>query len=147
MSYQLIKETKLNQDFRGHAERCVYTFSVDLPDQMGARWRAEDLVNAHITELQTQGSILLELRLYEDKSPTWSTDYMVEVIASASPLFWQIIAIGVLTALSIIFIYLTVRQVEEIVEYSPGAAAAIGIGAGAVALAVVALIALNSSKQ
>ena len=146
MGYQLVKETKLNQDFRVHAELCVYTFTVDLPDHMGARWRADDLVQAHIDELDNQGSILLELRLYEDKSAAFSTDYMVEVIASASPLFWQLIALGVLAVLAIIFTYLTVRQVEDIVEYSPGAAAAIGFGAGAIALVVLGIIALNGSK-
>lgn len=140
MAYRLVNEVKMNQDFRGHAERCVYTFQVNLPDQMGARWRADDLVNAHLTELQAQGSLLLELRLYEDASGTFTTNYMVELIASASPLWWNAIILGVLAVLAIIFVFFTVKQVDDIVQYSPGAATAIGLGVGAVAILGIILV-------
>lgn len=148
MAYHLINEVKMNQEFRGHAERCVYTFRVNLPDQLGARWRAEDLVNAHITELQAQGSLLLELRMYEDKSGALTTDYMVELIASASPLWWNAIILGVLAVLAIIFVFFTVKQVDDIVQYSPGAATAIGFGVGAAAiLGIVLLIGAGFSSK
>jgi hypothetical protein len=149
MAYQLIKEVKANQEFNGHAERCVYTFRVNLPDQMGANWRAEDLVNAHVNELQAQGSLLLELRVYEDKSGTFTTDYMVELVASASPLWWNAIILGVLAVLAIIFVFFTVKQVDDIAQYSPGAATAIGIGAIAIAVlfGIVLLGAGRSSNK
>ena len=148
MAYRLVNEIKLNQEFRGHAERCVYTFTVNLPDQMGARWRAEDLVNAHVTELQTQGSLLLELRLYEDTTGTFTTNYMVELIASASPLWWNAIILGVLAVLAIIFVYFSIRQVDDIAKYSPGAATAIGIGAVAIAVLIgIVLLGAGRSSQ
>ena len=146
MAYQLIREEKMNQDFRGHAERCVYTFTVNLPDQLGASWRAEDLVNAHLTELQAQGSLLLELRLYENKSGTFTTDYMVELIASASPLWWNAIILGVLAVLAIIFVFFTVKQVDDIVQYSPGAATAIGIGTTAIAI-LIGIVLLGAGRS
>lgn len=136
MSYRLIDEKKLNQDYRGHAERCIYTFSVPLPDQLGAKWTAQQMIDAHIEELWQQGSLLLEYKLYEDASPTFTTNYKVDMIASASPLWWNLIIIGVLAILAIAFISWAINGVADIAEYSPGAA--IGISVGVIALAAVA---------
>jgi hypothetical protein len=105
-------------------------------------------VNAHLTELQAQGSLLLELRLYEDASGTFTTNYMVELIASASPLWWNAIILGVLAVLAIIFVFFTVKQVDDIVQYSPGAATAIGLGVGAIAvLAIILLLGVGQSSH
>ena len=136
MAFQLIDQDKFNQDYRGHAEKCTYTFEVLLPDQLGAFWTAQRMLNAHITELQAQGSLLLEYKLYEDKSATFTTEYKVEMIASASPLWWNIIIIGVLSLVSIIFISWAIQNVEDIAEYSPGA-----IIAPSVAIVTVAVLA------
>lgn len=136
MAFELIDQGKFNQDYRGHAEKCVYTFDVLLPDQLGASWTAQQMLQAHITELQGQGSLLLEYKLYEDKlSGTFTTQYKVEMIASASPLWWNIIIIGVLALVSIIFISWAIQNVEDIAEYSPGAVIAPSI-------AIIALAAL-----
>lgn len=146
MAFQLIKSVVDNQDYRGHAEKCTYTFTVPLPDQLGAGWTAEQLLNAHLPELTSQGSILLEWRLYEDKlSGTWTTDYKVEIVASASPLWWNLIIIGVLAAIFIIGVAWTIQNVEDIVKYSPGAGISIGIGM--IAIAGVLLLALLTRQR
>lgn len=134
MGFQLIDQGKFNQDYRGQAEKCVYTFKVLLPDQFGASWTAQQMLNGHITELQAQGSQLLEYKLYEDKSGVFTTEYKVEMIASASPLWWNIIIIGVLALVSIIFISWTIQNVEDIADYSPGAVIAPSIAIVAVAV-------------
>lgn len=133
MAFQLIDQAKLNQDFRGHAEKAVYTFNVLGPDQLGSSWTARQMLEGHINELQAQGSLLLEYKLWEDKqSGTFTTEYRVEMIASASPLWWNIIIIGVLAVLSILFISWTLQNVEDIAEYGGGGLvlglSAIGLG-------------------
>lgn len=137
MSFQLIANERFNQDFRGHAEKCVYTFTVNLPDQLGAGWTARQSLEAHIAELQNQGSILLEYRLYEDKlSGTFSTDYKVELVASASPLWWNLIIIGVLASLSLFAIAWSIQSIKDIAQYSPGLAAGISLGVVAVSILI-----------
>jgi len=135
---------KLNQDFRGHAEMCQYGFTVNLPDQLSASWSAQQSLDAHIEELQKQGSIILEYKLWEDKlSGTFTTDYLVEVTASASPLWWSLIIIGVIGLLGILATAWAIHEVKDIAEYSPGLAAgltltlALGITAALVAGAML----------
>jgi hypothetical protein len=105
MSWELIVNEKYNQDFRGHAERCTYTFSLTPEQVPGTHWSAMQVVAAHNEELASQGSDLLELKMWEDTSPTWTTDYLVEVVATASPLWWNLIIIGVLAILVVIASY------------------------------------------
>jgi hypothetical protein len=145
VAFQLIDAQKFNQDYRGHAEKCIYTFSVWLPDQIGASWTAQQMLNGHIEELQAQGSVLLEYKLYEDKAPTFTTDYKVEIIASASPLWWNLIIIGVLGLLSILFVSWSINSVADIAEYAPGAVMTWGIAA--IALAVVGGIFLLKRRE
>jgi uncharacterized membrane protein YcjF (UPF0283 family) len=144
VAYKLVDSGKFNQNYQGHAERCIYTFTVYMPDQLGAKWTAEQMLNAHIEELQQQGSLILEYKLYEDAAPTFTTDYKVDIIASASPLWWNIIIIGVLALLTIAFTAWAIQGVSDIVEYSPGAA--IGISAAVIAVAAVVGIAVLSRR-
>ncbi len=147
MAFQLIKEEFHNQDYRGHAEKCTYTFTVNLPDQLGASWTAERHLNATITELQTQGSRLLEYRLWEDKlSGTWTTDYKCEIVASASPLWWNLIIIGVIGLLSLAVTAWAIQGVSDIVEYG-GPAAVIGGTAILIGILVVAGIYLMKRRE
>jgi len=146
MAFQLIKEERVNQDYQGHAEACLYTFTVNLPDQMGASWSAEQHMNATITELQQQGSRLLEYRLWEDKlSGTFTTDYQCEIVASASPLWWNLIILGVIGLLTLLVTAWAISSVRDIAEYNPGAA--IGISIGMIAIAAVLLVALISTRR
>lgn len=137
MAFELIAHEKLNQDFNGHAEKCTYRFTVWLPDQFGAAWTAKKMLDGHVDQLRNEGSILLEFKLWEDKlSGTFTTEYKAEITASASPLWWNIIIVGVLAALSILFVSWIIDDVEDIAEYAPGA-----VTAGVWALAALAVLA------
>jgi hypothetical protein len=126
MAFQLIRDVKLNQDFRGHAELCEHTFTINWPDQLGASWFAQNHVNAMVEELSNQGSILLEYRLWEDKmSGTWTTDYKCQVTASASPLFWQAIIFAVFILLSLAAVAYIITKIEDITSYFPKPALAL----------------------
>lgn len=117
MSYELVYSKKLNQSYRGHAEQCSWTFTVNKPDQLGSYWTAKESLEAHIEELQKQGAIILEYYLWEDKAPTWSTDYYCRVVSSASPLPWGLIILGVLALLALLVTYYVIKEVKDIVRY------------------------------
>ena len=130
MAYNLVYSKLLNQNYRGHAEQCSYTFTVNKPDQLGALWTAKEHLAAHIVELQKQGSTILEYYLWEDKSPTWSTDYYCKIVASASPLFWQLLILGVIAIIALLITRLVVKEIKEIFEYAgPALATAMQWGA------------------
>ena len=117
MAWNLIVDDKKNQDYEGPAEKCVYTFNLG-PDQIpGTAWAARQIINAHVEELADQNSQLLELRVWEDTTPTWQTNYYVEVVATASPLFWNLIIGGVLAILFVIAIYFTIKEIKNITQY------------------------------
>jgi len=117
MAWDLILDKKFNQNYQGHAEFCDWTFRVNLPDQAGASWTAQQSLNAHIEELQKQGAIILEYRLWEDKSPTWHTDYYVTVVSSASPLAWMAIILGVIVIIGLLVTYFAIRETGDKIEY------------------------------
>ena len=117
MAWQKIVDKKMNQDFVGHAEKCTYTFSLG-PEQIPGTGLARDyIINSHVEELAKENSRLLELRVWEDTEPTWQTNYYVEVVATASPLWWNVIIIGVLILLIGVAIYFTIEKVEDITKY------------------------------
>ena len=140
MSWVNIVDQKLNQDYVGHAEKCSYYFSLGPEQIPGTGWAKDFIVNSHVKALRDQGSRLLELRVWEDKAPTWQTDYYVEMVATASPLWWNIIIAGVLLLLIGMAIYFTISKVEDVTKYVGDKAGGTGIslmyvaGIGAIAL-------------
>ena len=143
--WNLIVDEKYNQTFQGHAEKCTYAFNLGPEQIPGTGWAAQQVVDSHVNELAKENSQLLELRMWEDTSPTWTTDYLVEVVATASPLWWNIIIAGVLILLIGVAIYFTIKNVEDIVEYvgekAPGAIPLMAIaGIGIVALIGIYLV-------
>ena len=138
-NYNLVYKRILNQGYRGHAEQCSYTFTVNKPDQLGAYWTAKEHLDAHIQELQEEGSIILEYYLWEDRTPTWETNYYCRIVASASPLPWGLIILAVLRIIIplLIFVWI-INEVKEIVEYAPGLVGAISwVAVATIAVATV----------
>ena len=152
MAWELIVNEKMNQEFKGHAEMCTYTFSLGPEQVPGMRWAAQQVTNAHVAELQKENSTILELRVWEDASPTWQTDYYVEIVASASPLWWNIIIAGALILLIGLAILFTIIEVKDIVEYigehAPGSIPLMFIAViGATVLIGVILLSRRSPAQ
>jgi len=147
MAFELFLDQRYNQGFNGHAELCAYTFSL-WPEQIPVRWQAQKIIDAHSQELAKENSKLLELRAWEDTSPTWETNYYVEVVATASPLFWTVIIAGVFILLAIGGTLFIVNKVEDITRYVgeeiPGAIPWLAIGG--IAVAAVVGIALVRSR-
>lgn len=133
VAFELIISKRMNQAYRGPAEFCAYEFSL-WPEQIpGTGWAAQQIVDANLNALAEQGSQLLELRMWEDTAPTWTTDYKVEIVATASPLWWNLIIVGVFALLLIAGVAYTITKVEQIARYSPISVPLMALAAIAVA--------------
>ena len=139
MSYKLVHSQVLNQDYRGHAEQCDYTFTVNLPDQLGVRWRALQHLQAHIEKLQEQGSKILEYYLWEDRAPVLTTNYYTRIVASASPLWWNLLILGVIALLALLVTVWAIRVVKDILDYLGGAGGE-KLSQTAIAIAIIAAV-------
>ena len=120
--YELIQETiyPWAYTFEGNAEVCTFEFKL-TPEQIpGTEWLGQRIVDSFVSKLEKEGSRLLELRVYRDTTPTWWTNYHVEVTATASPLAWNLIIIGVLAVLFVVAIVFAIKAVESLVYHRKG---------------------------
>lgn len=136
MAYSLILNQEGIKGYVGKAERCTFEFST-IPEQIpGESWVAQQIVNRGIAELQAQGSRLLWIKIWRDTAPTWHTDYRVEITATASPLWWNAIILGVLAVLALIISWRIVETITDI-DWGKGA---LPITAGGISLALLAIL-------
>ncbi|HUV55829.1 MAG TPA: hypothetical protein VMV84_01220 [Dehalococcoidales bacterium] len=152
MAWDKIYEKTMNSSYRGPAEQCDYTFSIGKPDQWGARQDAIKHMEAHIIELQKQGQIVLEYYLWEDRSPTFQTDYYCRVVASdttGNALPWGLIIVAVLVIIALFVIYHTIKQVKQIFEYlGPAGATAMSFAvAGIVGITLIGMVYLIAKPK
>ncbi len=117
MAWDLIVNKRMNQSFQGHAEKAIFTFSLGPEQIPGTGWATQFIINSFVNELAKENSSLLELRVWEDTAPTWHTDYYVELVATASPLWWNVIIAGALIVMIGVAIVFALESVEDIVEY------------------------------
>lgn len=116
--YQLIQHTiyPWAYVFQGDAERCTFEFKL-TPEQIpGTEWVGEKIVDAFVSALQNENSRLLELKVYQDVTPTFWTNYRVEITATASPIVWAVVIYAVLAILFIVAIIFAVKAVTELVH-------------------------------
>ena len=114
--YELIQETiyPWSYIFQGDAEICTFEFKL-TPEQIpGTEWLGERIVDAFANKVEEDGSRLLELKVSRDTTPTFWTNYRIEVTATASPLAWSLIIIGVLAILFIVAIIFAIRAIDEV---------------------------------
>ena len=114
--WQLIQHTiyPWSYIFEGDAEACTFEFKL-TPEQIpGTEWLRERIVDAFASELEKEGSRLLELKVYEDTTPMLWTNYRIEVTATASPIAWMPIIIAVLAILFIVAIIFLIKTIDEV---------------------------------
>ncbi|GAI61877.1 unnamed protein product, partial [marine sediment metagenome] len=103
--------------YEGDAEICTFEFKV-TPEQIpGTEWLGQRIVDSFASELEKEGSRLLELKVSRDTTPIFWTNYRVEVTATASPLAWNLIIIGVLAVLFVVAIIFAIKAVESLVYH------------------------------
>jgi len=114
MSFRLISDQTPPVNYVGKAERATYTFRT-MPEQIpGEQWLADQIIQRNREELEQQGCQLLRIRVWRDVSPTWHTDYRVEVTATSSPVFWTPVILGVLVVLALVISWKLLEVVEDI---------------------------------
>ena len=106
--------------FEGNAETCIFEFKLTPEQVPGTEWVGQRIVDSFVSELEKEGSRLLELKVYRDTTPTFWTNYRVEVTATASPLAWNLIIIGVLAVLFVIAIVFAIKAVESLIYHRKG---------------------------
>ena len=114
--YELVQHTIYHWSYiyEGDAEVCTFAFKLTPEQVPGTEWLADRIVNAFVSELEKQGSRLLEVKVSRDTTPPLWTNYLVEVTATASPLAWSLIILGVLAILGIVAIFFTIKLVDEV---------------------------------
>ncbi len=135
MAYKLIQSVRMNQSYIGHAEECTWEFTIPLPEQ-AAQWPADLMLQTHIDQLATQNSKLLELKVWRDIASDFTTNYRVVTTATASPLWWNLIILGVLAVIIAIAVAWSITMVRDLPTYISVFWA---LGIGAVAVAVIAM--------
>ena len=117
--------------YQGDAETAVFEFRLTPEQVPGTEWLGDRIVDSFVAELQAQGSRLLELRVSRDTTPTWWTNYLVEITATveegtaatvgAIGFPWTAVIIGVLAILFIIAIVWAIRTIDSILfKRKPG---------------------------
>ena len=126
----------------GKAEECTATLTVPLPDQIFPNsWVIEKIANSFADEVAKKGGEMLDIKIYEDATPTWHTDYRIVAAAIASPLAWGLIIPLVLAIILVVaFITLVVQfkdidwgEIPAAIPLAILAAAVAGVGVVAVA--------------
>lgn len=151
MAFELVRDEQLNTEYEGEATRFVYSFTVNVPDQLMADWIANRCVDDHVNQLAEQGTQLLRLRVWEDKlSGTFTTDFKVEVTAAgygdvslpagsiAGYWFIPVVIIGVLAIIGVLVVNQSLDSIERIIK----TAGPIGTSLMAVAVLGVAVVAI-----
>ena len=121
--YELVQHTiyPWSYIYEGDAEICTFEFKLTPEQVPGTEWLGQRIVNSFASELEKQGSRLLELKVSRDISPPLWTNYLVEVTASVSKggvgfigFPWAAAIIGVLAILFIVAIIFAIRTIDEV---------------------------------
>jgi len=127
--------------YNGPAENCLFTFKL-LPEQLpGHDWIANKVIDALASEMTKGGREMLELKVWEDKSPTWWTNYQVFIVytdpggAAAVQVFRPMVAhVGVIIAAALIILFIVaitflIKEINKLwygTEEQPGLGETLG---------------------
>ncbi|GAH71449.1 unnamed protein product, partial [marine sediment metagenome] len=88
---------------------------VNLPDQLFPNnWVVNKIVNTFEEKVGEHGAQMLDVKIYEDATPTWHTDYRIVATATASPIPWAVIIPLVLAIILVIAFTNLVVKVKDI---------------------------------
>ena len=115
--YELVyqHEYPRGKTYVGKAEECTASLTINLPEQLfPSGWVREKIANAFAEKVEEEGVQMLDIKIYEDATPTWHTDYKIVATATASPIPWAIIIPLVLVIILVIAFTNLVIQVKDI---------------------------------
>ena len=115
--YELVyhHEYPQGKTYVGKAEECTATLTIPLPDQLFPNsWVIEKIADAFADEVAKEGGEMLDIKIYEDATPTWHTDYKIVATAIASPLPWTPIILLILAIILVVAFINLVVQFKDI---------------------------------
>lgn len=146
MAYKLVVDQAGISGYVGKAEKCTFEFSTPPEWLPGESWLANRVVNQGIAELRKEGCELLWVKVWRDTGPVWHTDYRVELTATASPLLWTAIIVGVLVILALVVTWRIVSVVKDI-DWGKAALPVIAGGVSIALLAILGIILVSGGKH
>jgi len=149
VEYKLTQHTEYprGKTYEGKAEQCTFDFKL-YPEQIpGIPWLGTKVAQAIADEVAKYDAEMLDLKIYEDKTPIFWTNYRVIATATASPVPWAIIVIASLAILFIVALTFLIKEIKTVDWTKPMAALPVlGILLGVGALAGLG-IAIASEKR
>ena len=99
----------------GKAEECTATLTIPLPDQLFPNnWVIEKIADTFADEVAKEGGEMLDIKIYEDATPTWHTDYKIVATAITSPFPWAIVIPLILAIILVVAFITLVVQFKDI---------------------------------
>ena len=140
-------EYPLASTYVGKAEECLVDISVPLPDQLfPSAWVVSRIADTFSDKVEDQGAHMLDLKIYEDLSPTWETNYRVVATSTASPVPWFIIIPLVLAVVLVVAFIFLIREVKTI-DWGQPLGVALPILAVALGIAAAAGLAIALTRK
>jgi len=109
-------EYPLAQTYVGKASEGTSTFNIPLPDQFfPSSWVVDKIIETFEEKVNEQGESMLDLKIYEDTTPTFQTNYIIKsTCTDHSPFPWVIVIPLVLAIILVVVIRNLVVETKEI---------------------------------
>ena len=137
----------------GKAEECTATLTIPLPEQLFPNsWVIEKIADTFAEEVAKEGGEMLDIKIYEDATPTWETNYKIVATAHASPFPWAVVIPLILAIILVIaFIKLVIEFKEidwgEVPPAIPWAILALAGGLGILGVGAAVALAVPRPKE
>lgn len=140
----------------GTGEQCTFKVTIPLPNQLFPNtWEGNRIISAFQDKIKEQGGDILDLKLYLDTTPTWTTDYYgVALVKPATPagavgfpFAWAIVIPLILVLLIILAFTWAIIEIKSVPLGKLVAGVAIPLVAVAAVVGGVGLIMLASSRR
>lgn len=108
----------------GTGEECTFKVTIPLPDQLFPKtWEAGRIVSAFQDKVKANGGEMLDVKIYIDTTPTWTTDYYVVALikpattagAVGFPFPWAVVIVLILVLLIVLaftWVILSIKSVD-----------------------------------
>jgi hypothetical protein len=140
----------------GMGEQCTFKVTIPFPDQLFPdTWEANRIAGTFQDKIKEQAGEILDLKIYIDTTPTWTTDYYVVALvkpatpvgAVAFPFPWAVVIVLILVLLIVLAFTWVILSVKSVDLGKLVAGVTIPLVAVAAIVGGVGLIVLASSRR
>lgn len=149
---RLVYTHQYNYEYSGQGEQCTTKVTVNAPDQLfSSTWVTGRIADTVRDQIISQGGMPLAVKIYEDTSPTWVTDYYVVITiappavpagAVGFPFPWAVVIPLILAIIVVLSFTWLIMEIKNINWGQPAGVFVSGLG---IALAGVGILLLLSA--